>query len=991
MIMKKAMLKRILGLFVLIFVCSFTLIPTVYAAKCTVVKDYEWADRYGITAESPDGNELQIKMKKESEIEIAKSIKKNKEKIKFKVVEIKNYSYVEEKDKKGNTNGKIVYDESKTLTGEDAVKEISSNRKNLTPNTKITIDVADLRKNKGYGKEKKVGYEVKLEAVDFSDPGCTGDKKEFNIVMRLEIYGGDEVKTAGYKIEEGDQTTTAQINCDNYETEYASDKFKYLFCEGKVKAKEQIDFGTGNFSDKFSQPATFKCSWKDFVENKDWTLPEGKVQKESDEKTKTQDDSGEKPKTQEELDEEYYSYNKGYLYGYSIKERDTITYEHNYENGNTATTPDQGICKLKCEESVIIEYGPPVASKAGLCFEYKVKVTSRVSCYQAEKIKYPDENKYCTPAPLCVSSNGQHVYNQGGPNDDFDNCVKKCDGGKYTDKCSQKCYKKVYSNNKNSKTSSSGTQYADKLSKSNPQYRWDGNQIIWDNGLNGGNDIRDTSANVCGSNWHYSKSPDSCTTDSVWHRTHEWGTYGPYSRYTATGIPKEASCTDNCYWIGCRDGGLYLNKETAEKANEKNVADYKALVESCKAAASCSSTTAIFTISVDYKYTDDHDKTQIGTIDFPYSKAKTDRETDTILNDTGDKLYSLGIRNSGKSNSVDDQSTILKYGGCYNDAEQKNWYLTEWSFPGTWLNNKHQNISYTPRRDSGWKAYPKKFCVPLNALDVNKKWWLTYYGHAIDKKFKNYSYENLKAMEDYGNCKGKSSKILNKLKQAKNASYKETDFDWNIRAYARKFGLFEWDINIKCFYALYGSFAEICDCDDPPCKKKDTCENPPCDGDNDGGGNVKYSSRPVALDDLFPSADGTKPDPGSTGRTPAFNWSEYATQEKKDAAYISQPSAYTKWVQKNNYSIYSDEYIDYEVILSKKDIAELRSKGKNYTDYSGEATISSTTNYRSPLFANGGTLAGGKNVYPNGEALKCNNIGTHDHSSGYSAKCETFK
>ena len=72
-----------------------------------------------------------------------------------------------------------------------------------------------------------------------------------------------------------------------------------------------------------------------------------------------------------------YKKNKGFLYGSGTFKIDNGHYVYNYDPCN----PTYGAkieCEVKCEEAVTVQYGAPVASKAGLCFEYKVKVTSRV-------------------------------------------------------------------------------------------------------------------------------------------------------------------------------------------------------------------------------------------------------------------------------------------------------------------------------------------------------------------------------------------------------------------------------------------------------------------------------------------------------------------------------------------------------------------------------------------------------------------------------------
>ena len=110
-----------------------------------------------------------------------------------------------------------------------------------------------------------------------------------------------------------------------------------------------------------------------------------------------------------------------------------------------ATNIGQATCKRKCEEVVKVDYGPPVAVKAGMCFEYRVKVSSIVQCgIENEQTPEPVAPEVCLPTPTCWSNALKQVMKVAGPTEDFQACVEDCDGGKYTDKCSNKCYEKVY-------------------------------------------------------------------------------------------------------------------------------------------------------------------------------------------------------------------------------------------------------------------------------------------------------------------------------------------------------------------------------------------------------------------------------------------------------------------------------------------------------------------------------------------------------------------
>ena len=79
-----------------------------------------------------------------------------------------------------------------------------------------------------------------------------------------------------------------------------------------------------------------------------------------------------------------------------------------------------------------------------MCFEYKVRVTSRVSCNMTtEPSKEYCENSVCTPHPDCWHSGGS-ILTQAGPSEEFNSCIQSCDGGLYSKSCSTKCYNRVY-------------------------------------------------------------------------------------------------------------------------------------------------------------------------------------------------------------------------------------------------------------------------------------------------------------------------------------------------------------------------------------------------------------------------------------------------------------------------------------------------------------------------------------------------------------------
>ena len=689
-------------------------------------------------------------------------------------------------------------------------------------------------------------------------------------------------------------------------------------------------------------------------------------------------------------DNSYYS-NKSYLHGsieYIVKGDDPYTYNFGGpvedKNGKIVRDNDGGLignlqrteeasCTVECDEVVTTEYGPPVASKAGLCFEYKVKVTSRVNCFVSKLPNKPKKyDTYCTPSAGCNHGNG-YVDPGAGPTEDYEACVDKCDGGKFTDKCSKKCYKEVYGSTKTKKTTLE-LDYATKGSLEQMALYWGNTQDRDDTDLCHTNTIlldeKDPESAVTYYDYgYYLHQVSDGKNKMLWHPSNRYARYYcmywynamflPFNRCVKTdedggGIVAECGCSARCLWLGCY-GDVYLNFEELHQDDLKNAEIYKKVVDKCNAYSKCSTSQAEFSINVDYSYGDKNSTTRIY---FPYTPNNDINSKDTIVYNRNDKTVTCTDQNAN--------STILSTNGCYtctgknekstNDSTKSSnhWYQTEWSFPGTWIHNKTGEISYTPTNKPGWVSYKEKFCIPLDANDVNQKWWNAYY-ISKNKQDKTVSYFSTSTLSD--KC------VITSCDGGTFTAEDENNLKYNINAHTRNFGLLQWDIDISCFYALNTEFPKhehgtSCTFNDPKCFTNTR--------------DIKVRS--VELTNLFPAADGTiNTSAAQTGRTPGFNWSIYATNILKDQAYTSRPANYVKWVQKKGYNVYSDEYLDYEFNLTKEDIRRLKNEGENYTAFKGESVMNSVINYQSSLFRGDSAILHSSKI-PQLNALKCNNL-----------------
>lgn len=768
--------------------------------------------------------------------------------------------------------------------------------------------------------------EVKFAGNDGAEKTCNA-----YVNFSVDVETGGKAKDVEVRcsnvIHKDDGVATQPISCDA-----PKDNFEKAFCEAKngaAAAGDKTKYLPGGFNTKktysevTSEFAKFKCDVQKLKSS-------GYVNWDND------------------ADNDYFV-NRQFMYGSGETTKTFGKYQYHYEGAGKVTEGRAITCKIGCEEAVTVEYGAPVASKAGLCFEYKVKVTSRVSCHMAVPPEEPEWAKgYCEAVPVCISSRGDgssNSFHQGGPNSQFDDCIQSCDGGKYTSKCSNSCYKKVYGKNgKVSKTTviSESKARVQKLAETssceNVAKPTDKCYFYKVNGA-----IRWSCGNTKEGRWYNnnwtgfaSKSAYRLDDNGIYRRLHSDGSL----------------CSDSCSWsiAGCSAEYKHLNPEWPEYDNSENAKKYNEALKQCKALATCTTSTAEFTISTEYaSYSD----TTFKEINYPYT-SMNGKETDKLS--SGDNTISTATSTN---------STILSYNGCYLNKEQRNWYQTKWSFPGSWINNKTGEISYI-RKLTGWKEMKNAFCIPLDAKNVNQKWWNWYMKQYIIGQ--GTSIESSEYQKDCGPYE--SSDSISKI-----TSISASDIErWNINAKAMKFGYYEWNIHIQCFYALNTNFAMITTSGSSDEAKK-CCTSECCGNDCKP---QSYRIRSVDLNNMFPDESGKSTNKSETGRNPGFNWSQYASNTVNTPAYQSKPLDYATKVQELGYDVYSQEHLDYYFELSKEDLKKLQ--GHKYSDFKGE--VSERENGITTYFSNVIRDISGKNKLPNEKAAtECNNLINYQSST----------
>lgn len=674
----------------------------------------------------------------------------------------------------------------------------------------------------------------------------------------------------------------------------------------RIKANAEKVGNTYNSDTSAATQKTLKCNYQFLpIAGKTYTNAYGEVINKDGDITS--------PSPVSDGSDSYAYMNKDYYYATDTEKFGTVKYVYNYAPGKADEETKSNVCTRTCRESVKVEYGAPVASKAGLCFSYQVKVTSYVLCeseFNAEKPKKPGT---CNPGVTCVSPSGTvRGKPQAGPTEEFEQCISKCDGGEYSQECSVKCYNEVYakSGKKEIKlaltpgsataqplsTRSGYTLSQCKAEHSDGCYYYSGGSIHWS------------------SNASYNK----CSRSSLgrYYNDIGYGTLCVWSggrQYIADsdgfvrGDYGGNLCDDRCSWTSGGCSGKYLNPNTSGRDYNANIESYDNERLKCLAAATCTTKTSEMTISVKY----DAD-VEVGS----NIVEKTITQKFPISYET-DKVTSRGEGATVQDTFEDKRSTLLDRTGCYlgNKSNELD-YMVEWGFPGTYIHNKNGEISFDlgDADTSGWYFENKKFCMPLNAKSVNTKWWEWYKVAGTDFNKTCYS----------------KAEIENEL----NSTNKSNGY--NISATTRNFGHFGWNFDINCFYAIRN---EICNVNETNAAGKLCCA-PPEEKSCGTNGTSCYIVRAIDREDVFPNAPVAGIETSET-REIGFNWTDAAKiTGTKNPDYQVNPVELIEHIQNNANDIYNNDdiYLDYQFYLTPETLRKIKqyNKANSYDQWNGK-------------------------------------------------------
>ena len=579
----------------------------------------------------------------------------------------------------------------------------------------------------------------------------------------------------------------------------------------------------------------------------------------------------------------------------------------------TKTVAERKYCTTECKETVTVSYQAPVATQAGLCFSYKVEIKSKVKCKAKKTNVRPTKKSLCRVVASCWGTYDAG-HDQGGPSEDFDNCIQKCDGGKYSQACINSCYKETYPEEANGiKKTANTISYNDnvKVSKmanvsyagvtcnssftgSKPTFsNYSAEQIYKFKQKYPGGSYVSTGNNT----WKWVSGGD-CPSDIGYYyfstlaltRSSISGFRGKYQDPTGQGFKMQwwsgFHCDSTCYW---RSSGCSSNSLTTQAAIDKDyqnqLAEQAADLEKCREAVDCNTTTTHYVITVDPQ-------------------------------DTGSKNYHEYVVDQAPNHSPSGDGIMEDYSGnCY--SKEDGWeYRNVLSFPESWLSVKSGKVLTKKPADAEHYQYlGHTFCTNLSSNPVNVDW----YDWKVNKNM------------DPNIDQAKKDKINSERVDNINVRIGKND-------QSHLWGLMGWNFDINCFYAL---IKDPDDCTEECCGSDCPGNTPDNPGDGGGGGGAcngedctimpTYEFRTISLNNVFPN-----------NRTPNFNWTSQA-RNTLNTDYPIVPDVLLADIQDKKDRVFTnDNEIDYEFELTADTLKAIKDynnddregrKSGNYTDY----------------------------------------------------------
>ncbi len=670
------------------------------------------------------------------------------------------------------------------------------------------------------------------------------------------------------------------------------------------------------------------------------------------------------------------------------KKIDTETTKKYY---TSSVVEDNSICKVTCQEQFQVTYDPPVAVKAGLCFQYKVTVRSKVTCKTESKgnIPWPTPPETCGYVPICEDNEEE---TQAGPNDDFDSCINSCDGGKYTQSCINSCYKEVYKNKDNTSSTKKTSVETNIKVKTNSTVKLkttNDDPYYKVNGCKTASQIRghlsecakkfyelkqkypmgyyvpstdddekwiDYRWKICwksndSKKCEYTSDDNDDDTLNFWVKKWVKSTtindviehIKRASPYYFRDLGESLRTIKSFFGEGTGNNGKGAKRyyQIDNRGIKRQWSNSYACHETCGYISDGGNAGSCLTSSDEVKK---HYTEKLENIESKLAKCSAEatckEDTSTFYIDVNDKkTYSDKSKQSWKAtNRSSSKSSTPQTGGdtgmfiplkCTDEQKQATPLLcdVETSEQAPGING----ICYGRDNKSYWQHY--KTTITFPGTWINLKSAERVYSRPNSTELNKY-----REKENYY-CTGYDSEDVNKswwqwkVNGKGNIDSITLEKDNNISAKIVDFGKFNWQVSLKCFFGLS---TEICPCGTEGCDKCEKEVNK-C-SDNNSTALCNYIFRPVDQSNMFPDKSGV----GSRDR--GFNWTSAAKDNTvpNNSSYNIDPEKYWQELESSADDAFpkSDgdfSKSDYRIQLTTDNIKNIKAyvKNNNFNTFSG--------------------------------------------------------
>ncbi|MDE5587378.1 MAG: hypothetical protein K2I72_03290, partial [Bacilli bacterium] len=563
----------------------------------------------------------------------------------------------------------------------------------------------------------------------------------------------------------------------------------------------------------------------------------------------------------------------------------------------------------------------PKAVNAGGGFSYTTMITITRTCTPVQ-IKTPTLKPKCEYAVDCMGK-GHGGGPAAGPNEDFDQCINSCDGGKYTQSCIDSCYDTVYGETEAKTLSFTDNSDLGLLSYQNKKgvvpVKMVGT-IRKDCSLLGTTIATPRPVSSC----YIIGGNGGCKVEIIY--TEGIGFHESFVPVCYTEHNVRVTYADRCNGDGVNAGvQCYEVWASTSECTAEPEKDYYEEVQAAKAEYEALIARIREYTGDDYKdeeiYTGVYDNYLEKQVNFGKNQQPITNVTITSSS-SGEHQEKLAQRVQGGSYPVTEDMLIYTW-RQYTTTRTQTVHLTQ------------SYVSNTTNQQLGVGTVYQKDTLNCERDDRNNDLCTKYYNGGY-KYYTNLFAETINDYRNWPYFNPNNTDYTIRTFTEKGDRYENIDVD------LRNFGSWgQWDLDIDCIYGLYQNYfyekdnPNLNNCD----SSKDICSN-----------GVQYIFREINLGDNFPNE-----------RDPRWNWTGTIDDKSVEGqklvtgaaravrasyrGYNIDPTALIRHIEGLENSIYDvqtdSSEVDYEFVLTRQNLRNIRSYNSSVEDFNRDGQ----TNY----------------------------------------------